>query len=67
VLDLKQKIEAAQALKQFGFEATKSKRSLSLTQLFELFVKESGIKREPSTIKVILFPRILSAGISNSL
>jgi integrase/recombinase XerD len=51
VLDLKQKIEAAQALKQFGFEATKSKRSLSLTQLFELFVKESGIKREPSTIK----------------
>jgi integrase len=51
VLDLKQKIEAAQALKQFGFGTSKNTPNLSLTQLLERFIAESGEKRTYSTLK----------------
>jgi integrase len=55
VSDLKTKIEAAQALNQFGFNQLKSKDNTTISQLLNAFIESSDNKRKESTLALYRF------------
>jgi integrase len=51
ISDLKKKIEAAQTLNQFGFKDNRTNAEVSISELLDRFLKDSGRKRKESTVR----------------